>query len=109
MTKCGEIVGQEVERPYLDVNGRSAWRVPVSFGSIDAKHTLLMILGRGKFSEKIQGGAYGAMTKQHCTRVMLFLGESQQILCAVPRSDVFASREVKSALPAEHGHQRGRV
>ena len=49
------------------------------------------------------------MTKQHCTRVMLVLGESQQILCALTRSNVLASREVKSALPAEHGHQCGGV
>jgi hypothetical protein len=49
------------------------------------------------------------MTKQHCTRVMLFLRESQQILCALPRSNVLASREVKGALPAEHRHQSGGV
>ena len=79
------------------------------FGIIDGKHTLLMMPGRGKFSEVIQGGTHGTMTKQHCTRVVLFLGESQQILCALPRSNVLASREVESVLPAEHGHQSGGV
>src|SRR5262245_15441227 len=109
MTKHAVIVGQEAERPHLDVNGRRVWREPMRFGSIDGKHTLLMMPGRGKFSKIIQGRAHGTMTEQHCTRVMLFLGESQQILCALPCSNVLASREVKSALPAEHGHQSGGV
>ncbi len=56
MTKHEEIVRQEVKRSHLDVNGRRAQRDPVRFGSVDGKHTLLVMPGRGKFSKIIQGG-----------------------------------------------------
>src|SRR5689334_22063892 len=75
VAKQEEIVSQETERTYLDVNGRSAWREPVRLGSIDGKHTLQMVPGRGKFSQKMQRETHRQMTKQHRARVIVFLGE----------------------------------
>src|SRR5262245_8250559 len=75
VAKHEEVEGQEAERAYLAV-GRNAWKGPVRFGIIDGKHALLTMPGRGKISQKMQGETHDKMTSQHCTRVILFVGET---------------------------------